>query len=61
MLYIYLINNKFTVRPSAVDTPMTGGIARTIGPEMAEIAEQSDPDNVLGEIAHPEGMSAAFM
>lgn len=49
------------VCPSAVDTPMTGGIVETIGPEMAEIAEQSGPDNVLGEIIQPEDVSRAFM
>ena len=49
------------VCPTAVDTPMTGGIVETIGEEMAEIAEQSGPDNVLGEIIQPEDVSAAFM
>ncbi|GAA0683102.1 mycofactocin-coupled SDR family oxidoreductase [Natronoarchaeum mannanilyticum] len=49
------------VCPSAVDTPMTGGIVESIGEEMAEVAEQSGPDNVLGEIVQPEDVSAAFM
>jgi len=49
------------VCPTAVDTPMTGGIIESIGEEMAEIAEQSGPDNVLGEILQPEDVSAAFM
>lgn len=49
------------VCPTAVDTPMTGGIVESIGEEMAEIAEQSGPDNVLGEIIQPEDVSAAFM
>jgi len=49
------------VCPTAVDTPMTGGIVESIGEEMAEIAEQSGPDNVLGEIVEPEDVSAAFM
>jgi NAD(P)-dependent dehydrogenase (short-subunit alcohol dehydrogenase family) len=49
------------VAPIAVDTPMTGGIVESIGEEMAEIAEQSGPDNLLGEIVQPEDVSAAFM
>ena len=49
------------VCPTAVDTPMTGGIVESIGEEMAEIAEQSGPDNVLGEIVQPEDVSAAFV
>jgi SDR family mycofactocin-dependent oxidoreductase len=49
------------VCPTAVDTPMTGGIVESIGEEMAEIAEQSGPDNVLGEIIQPKDVSAAFM
>ncbi len=49
------------VCPSAVDTPMTGGIVDSIGEEMAEIAEQSGPDNVLGEIVEPEDVSAAVL
>ncbi len=49
------------VCPSAVDTPMTGGIVEGISEEMAEIAEQSGPDNVLGEIIQPEDISAAFL
>lgn len=49
------------VCPTAVDTPMTGGIVESIDDEMAEIAEQSGPDNLLGEIIQPEDVSAAFM
>jgi NAD(P)-dependent dehydrogenase (short-subunit alcohol dehydrogenase family) len=49
------------VCPTAVDTPMTGGIVEALGDEMAEIAEQSGPDNVLGEIVQPEDVSAAFL
>lgn len=49
------------VCPTAVDTEMTSGIVETIGEEMAEVAEQSGPDNVLGEIIQPEDVSAAFM
>jgi SDR family mycofactocin-dependent oxidoreductase len=49
------------VCPTAVDTPMTGGIVESIGEDMAEVAEQSGPDNVLGEIVQPEDVSAAFM
>jgi SDR family mycofactocin-dependent oxidoreductase len=49
------------VCPTAVDTPMVGGIVESIGEEMAEIAEQSGPDNVLGEIIEPEDVSAAVL
>jgi SDR family mycofactocin-dependent oxidoreductase len=49
------------VCPTAVDTPMTGGIVESIGSEMADIAERSGPDNLLGEIVQPEDVSAAFM
>ena len=49
------------VCPTAVDTPMVGGIIESLDEEMAEIAEQSGPDNVLGEIVQPEDVSAAFM
>ncbi|WP_276282502.1 mycofactocin-coupled SDR family oxidoreductase [Halorussus caseinilyticus] len=49
------------VCPTAVDTPTTGGIVESIGEEMAEVAEQSGPDNVLGEIVQPEDVSAAFV
>jgi len=49
------------VCPTAVDTPMTGGIVESIGEELAAVAEQSGPDNVLGEILQPEDVSAAFM
>ena len=49
------------VCPTAVDTPMVGGIIESLDDEMAEIAEQSGPDNVLGEIVQPEDVSAAFM
>jgi len=49
------------VCPTAVDTPMTGGIVESIGSEMADIAERSGPDNLLGEIIQPEDVSAAFM
>jgi NAD(P)-dependent dehydrogenase (short-subunit alcohol dehydrogenase family) len=40
---------------------MVGGIVESIGEEMAEIAEQSGPDNVLGEIIEPEDVSAAVL
>lgn len=53
--------NVNAVCPTAVDTPMTGGIVETITEDIAEIAEQSGPDNVLGEIVEPEDISAAFM
>ena len=49
------------VCPTAVDTAMVGGIIDSLDDEMAEIAEQSGPDNVLGEIIQPEDVSAAFM
>ena len=49
------------VAPTAVDTPMVDGIVESISPEMGEIAEQSGPDNLLGEIIEPEDVSAAFM
>ena len=49
------------VCPTAVDTDMTSGIVETIDEDVAEIAEQSGPDNVLGEIVQPEDVSAAFM
>ena len=49
------------VCPTAVDTEMTSGIVETIEEDVAEIAEQSGPDNVLGEIVEPEDVSAAFM
>jgi NAD(P)-dependent dehydrogenase (short-subunit alcohol dehydrogenase family) len=49
------------VAPTAVDTPMTGGIVEGIDEELAAIAEQSGPDNVLGEIIQPEDVTAAFM
>ena len=49
------------VLPTAVDTAMTQGIVETVDPETAEIAEQSGPDNLLGEILDPEDISAAFM
>lgn len=49
------------VCPTAVDTPMVGGIIDSLSDEMAEIAEQSGPDNVLGEIIQPEDVSSAFM
>lgn len=49
------------VCPTAVDTEMTSGIVETIGEDIAEIAEQSGPDNLLGEIIQPEDVSAAFL
>ena len=49
------------VCPTAVDTEMTSGIVESIGDDLAEIAAQSGPDNVLGEIVQPEDVSAAFM
>ena len=49
------------VCPTAVDTPMTGGIVESIDPEVAEIAEQSGPDNLFTDILQPEDVSAAFM
>lgn len=49
------------VCPTAVDTPMTGGIVESIDDDIAEIAEQSGPDNLLDEIMQPEDVSAAFM
>ncbi|WP_101297253.1 mycofactocin-coupled SDR family oxidoreductase [Halegenticoccus soli] len=49
------------VCPSAVDTAMTSGIVETIDDDIAEIAEQSGPDNVLGDIIQAEDVSAAFM
>ena len=49
------------VAPTAVKTPMVDGIVEDIDEEMGEIAEQSGPDNVLGDILQPEDISAAFM
>ncbi|WP_227376991.1 mycofactocin-coupled SDR family oxidoreductase [Haladaptatus halobius] len=49
------------VCPTAVDTAMVGGIIENIDDELAELAEQSGPDNVLGDIVQPEDVSAAFM
>jgi SDR family mycofactocin-dependent oxidoreductase len=49
------------VCPTAVDTPMVDGIIDSIDEEMAALAEQSGPDNILGEILRPEDVSAAFM
>ena len=49
------------VCPTAVDTEMTSGIVESIGEEMAEVAAESGPDNVLGEILTPADVSAAFM
>ena len=49
------------VCPTAVDTEMTSGIVETIDEDVAEIAEQSGTDNVLGEIVQPEDISNAFM
>ncbi|WP_247729051.1 mycofactocin-coupled SDR family oxidoreductase [Halovivax limisalsi] len=49
------------VCPTAVDTPMTGGIVESIDEDVAEIAEQSGSDNLLDEILQPEDVSAAFM
>ncbi|WP_440008483.1 SDR family oxidoreductase [Halomicrococcus sp. SG-WS-1] len=49
------------VCPTAVDTPMTGGIVESIDEDIAEIAEQSGPDNLLDDIVQPEDISAAFL
>ncbi|WP_408957599.1 mycofactocin-coupled SDR family oxidoreductase [Natrinema sp. 74] len=49
------------VCPTAVDTAMTSGIVESIDDDIAEIAEQSGPDNLLDEIMQPEDVSAAFM
>lgn len=49
------------VCPTAVDTPMTGGIVESISDEMAELAEQSGSDNLFSDIIQPEDVSAAFM
>ncbi len=49
------------VCPTAVDTEMTSGIVESIDDDIAEIAEQSGPDNLLDEIIQPEDVSAAFM
>lgn len=49
------------VCPTAVDTPMTGGIVESIDDDVAALAEQSGPDNLLDEILQPEDISAAFM
>ena len=49
------------VCPTAVDTPMVDGIIDSIDEDMASLAEQSGPDNILGEILRPEDVSAAFM
>ncbi len=49
------------VCPTAVDTEMTGGIVESIDDDIAAIAEQSGPDNLLDEILQPEDVSAAFM
>ena len=49
------------VCPTAVDTEMTSGIVESIDDDIAEIAEQSGPDNLLDEILQPEDVSAAFM
>ena len=48
------------VCPTAVDTTMMGGIVKTIDEDIAEIAEQSGPDNLLDDIVQPEDISAAF-
>ncbi len=40
---------------------MTGGIVESIDEDIAEIAEQSGPDNLLDDIVQPEDISAAFL
>ncbi|MFC6826228.1 mycofactocin-coupled SDR family oxidoreductase [Halopelagius fulvigenes] len=49
------------VCPTAVDTEMTSGIVETIDEDIAEIAEQTGPDNLFEDILQPEDVSAAFM
>jgi SDR family mycofactocin-dependent oxidoreductase len=49
------------VCPTAVDTPMVDGIIESIDEDVAELAEQSGPDNVLGDIVQSEDVSEAFM
>ena len=49
------------VCPTAVDTEMTAGIVESIDDDVAEIAEQSGPDNLFTDIMQPEDVSAAFM
>lgn len=49
------------VCPTAVDTPMTAGIVESIDEDLAELAEQSGADNLLGEIVQPEDVSGAFL
>ncbi|GAB3670169.1 mycofactocin-coupled SDR family oxidoreductase [Halopiger thermotolerans] len=49
------------VCPTAVDTEMTSGIVEHIDDDIAEIAEQSGPDNLFADILQPEDVSAAFM
>lgn len=49
------------VCPARIDTDMTTGIDDTIEENIAEIADQSGSDNLLGDILQPEDVSAAFM
>ena len=49
------------VCPTAVDTDMTAGIVESIDDDVAEIAEQSGPDNLFTDILQPEDVSAAFL
>jgi SDR family mycofactocin-dependent oxidoreductase len=49
------------VCPTAVDTPMTGGIVESIEDDIAALAEQSAPDNLLGDIVPPEDVSNAVL
>ncbi|WP_232685656.1 mycofactocin-coupled SDR family oxidoreductase [Halobacterium zhouii] len=49
------------VCPTAVDTPMTGGIVETIDEDLGELAEQSGTDNLFEDILQPEDVSNAFL
>ena len=49
------------VCPTAVDTDMTAGIVESIDDDVAEIAEQSGPDNLFTDILQPEDVTAAFL
>jgi SDR family mycofactocin-dependent oxidoreductase len=63
-LAVELASHDVTVNavcPTAVDTPMTGGIVESIDEDVAELAEQSGPDNLLGDIVPPEGVSNAVL
>ena len=63
-LAIELAPHDITVNadcPPAVDPPLVDGNVESIDEDVAELAEQSGPDNVLGDIVQSEDVSEAFM